>query len=80
MCPSEDEIRETVEEMCFALEGTADDIWALHSSLLDRQDLYLSAWEWLDAPFRALWKGYLEDYRVNHAIEDGSRLVLPCPD
>ena len=74
--PSEEAIHEAIAHMLLAMEGTYQDIYLLHCTLLADQDLYLAVWEKLDAPFRRHWVAYLDDYRR----ANGGGPELPCPD
>jgi len=74
--PRSEEIHETIARMLQAMEGTYQDIVAVHRALLADQDLYLAVWEQLGAPFRRHWVAYLDDYYR----ENGGSPELPCAD
>jgi hypothetical protein len=67
-------VSESIAEMLLAVDESLEAVWAVHQSLVRDEALYLACWAQLDASFRRHWTGSLEDYRVDHAIEDGSRL------
>jgi hypothetical protein len=78
--PSDEDIHVQLSEFLLTLEGTGAEIYALHCRLLSEPDLYLACWSHLDAPFRARWKSYLEDFLNDRSRESGERLSLPSAD
>lgn len=77
----EELIHETLAELLFTLDyGSQEDILRCHNALLEDSELYLAVWGLLDAPFRRMWSGALEDALSDLDRETGRRLSLPSAD
>jgi hypothetical protein len=61
--PSEEEIYEWCAAMYLAVDESYEQVYLVHSYLVRDPEVYLAVWERLEAPFRAFWKGCLDDRR-----------------
>lgn len=72
---TEEDLYDALAQMLLAMEGTYQEIWECHCYLVANEELYLSCWALLDAPFRRAWVGYLDDYR--ESLGESSSLLGP---